>query len=79
MPVHHIYVLCVSLVTPEVRRGCQILLELELKIVDNCLVVAGNLTWVFWKSNQYSSPLSHLPVSLYHSSRKANYNSMVEF
>lgn len=44
MPVHHIYVLCLSLVTPEVRRECQILLELELKIVENCLVVVGYLT-----------------------------------
>ena len=44
----------------EVRRGCWILLELELKMSLSCHVGARDQTQVLCKSSQRSSPFRYL-------------------
>lgn len=55
MQIVYIGYVHMSVVPKEARRGCQILLELE---VGGCMppnMGAGNKTWVLWKSGMKTS------------------------
>lgn len=59
-------VCCVCTWYGEGQRKMVDLPGLELQQVVSCHVGAGTLTWVLWKSSQWSKPLSHLLASLFY-------------